>query len=92
MKRERRTGARSSLIIQKVKVVACVHARSVRSTKLTKYRNSERPSSASLTVGSIWAKLDDALVNAAANVGEEVGEIGIGAKSGQRAVPKFVFS
>ena len=45
-----------------------------------------------LTVGSIWAKLDDALVNAAANVGEEVGEIGIGAKSGQRAVPKFVFS
>ena len=46
-------------------------------------------------MGSIWAELevvlDDAL-NDAADAVEEDGEIGIGAKSGQRAVPKFVFS
>ena len=36
-------------------------------------------------MGSIWAldvALDDALANAAAGAGKEVGEIGIGAKSG----------
>ena len=32
------------------------------------------------------------LDDAAADVGEEDGEIGIGAKSGVTAVPKFVFS
>ena len=43
------------------------------------------------TVTSIWA-LDVALDDAAGGVGEEAGEIGIGAKSGVTAVPKFVFS
>ena len=43
----------------------------------------------------LGTELDDAPDNAAADVGEEDGEdgeIGIGAKSGQRAVPKFVIS
>ena len=43
-------------------------------------------------LASIWEELEVTLDDAAAGVGEEDGEIGIGAKSGVRAVPKFVFS